>query len=137
MPIMWYYYHIMKNCINTHSCRAPLTRLNGIPNDYGQSKHNWIARSERKPTRYDYPIWFQTGGEVSFADRGYDYDVSIPLGFGSSSEQDKAYTHWQPAIVPKPIKVEPEPSVMERLLLEEDIRKAEEALDVLRKKLSR
>ena len=117
-----------------------IARLNGIPDDYGQPKqaqptHNWIARADRKPTDEDYPIWFQSGERVYLARRAYSTYRGIPLGLGSSQPQDRTYTHWQQAIVPEPIRIEPEPSVMERLLLEEDIRKAEEALAAMRKKL--
>ena len=108
---------------------SKVARLNGIPD------HNWIARSEREPTDRDYPIWFQSGGRVYLARQEYSTDRGIPLGLGSSQPQDQEYTHWQPAIAPEPIKVEPKLSVMERLLLEDDIRKAEEALAAMRKKL--
>ena len=116
-----------------------IARLNGIPDDYAQPKqaHNWIARSEREPTYEDYPIWFLSGGEVYFSTSPCN---KAPIGRGSTRTQDICYTHWQPVFnelpaAPEPIKIEPEMSVMERLMLEERIRKAEEALDELRKKL--
>lgn len=57
MPILWYYNHIMKNCINTHSCREPMTRPVEIhaANDtqlYTARRYAWIQFFDSNKNQY-------------------------------------------------------------------------------------